>query len=517
MVNTECPHRGAENGAERVDRRASDPGGGRVRGAVLALAALGALAGCGGSGGGGGGPTPTAVASHTPSATLTPPATHTPSASASATATPTATPPPSATATASATPSASATATVPPAAAPGWSAVHADGANTDYLAVDGAADVTLAWERRFPGSIQIGPLPWTINLGPTIAPDGQMYLTSTMIGCHLQALDSATGATRWCAPELGLMTVASSPLIDRDGRLFIADGTAMHALDADGTVLWSTPIVGVPFSAQFTAEGRVLFITHIGRIYVLERDTGAAMLPPLELIPGATWDPSQGIFACAIGTADCPSANTPAIDAPSGRFFFTFWAPGAPQAGLRAMRYSEDPAPAITDLWTNDTLPGGSASSPVLSADGGRVYVNDYVDSMHALDAATGAGLWRVTIGFASAGSPSLSPGGILMPAGGGDSPLLAVHDQGERGEILWRRDDLLNRGIATQTGGNRVYATVAAGGGRNDLVVVDALSGSELDREPIPGTPVFTVGTTVGLDGTVYVPSIVGGLYAFR
>lgn len=489
-----------------------------MRAVCVAVAACGALAGCGSDDDGNAPPAPTATAAV--SATESPTRTATPMPSSTPTGTASATPPPTATPTATASPSATPTATATPtlpAAAPAWSAVHADGANTDYLAVPGRDTLALVWERHFQGSIQIGPLPWTINLGPTITPDGQVYLTSTVTGCHLQAIDGATGETRWCAPGLDVFAVASSPLIDRDGRLFIADGTAMHALDADGTVLWSTPIVGVPFSAQFTAEGRVLFITHIGRIYVLDRDTGAAMLPPVELIPGATWDPSEGIFACAVGTAACPSANTPAIDAPSGRFYFTFWAPGAEQAGLRAMRYREEPVPAITDLWTNDTLPGGSASSPVLSPDGARVYVNDYVDAMHALDAVTGAGLWRVTIGFASGGSPSLSPAGIIMPAGGGTSPLLAVRDHGDRGEIIWRRDDLLNRGIATQVAGDRVYATIGIGGGRNDLVIVDALTGDEIDRQPIPGISAFTVGTTVGLDGTVYVPSIVGGLYAYR
>jgi outer membrane protein assembly factor BamB len=235
------------------------------------------------------------------------------------------------------------------------------------------------------------------------------------------------------------------------------------------------------------------------------------------LIPGAPWDPAQGIFACATGTEQCPSANTPAFAARGGLLIFTFWAPGAPQAGLRAVRYAEDPFPALTPLWTNEALPGGSASSPVLSGDGTRVYVNDYVDSMHALDTATGAEIWRVPIGFPSGGSPSLSPDGLIMPAGGGQSPLLAVRDLGSSGTIAWRRDDLLNRGIATQTAGAKVYATIDSGQFRNDLVVLDAADGTVLDREPIPGTSVFSVGTTVGLDGTVYVPTIVGGLSAYR
>jgi outer membrane protein assembly factor BamB len=401
--------------------------------------------------------------------------------------------------------------------APGWSAVHADAGNTDYSPVEGPSDVTLAWHRDFEGSVRIGPLEWTINLGPTIDPDGRVYLTSTVEGCHLRALDGATGDTLWCSAQVDRYAVSSSTLLDRDGRLFVADGDAMHAFAADGDVLWETPIVGVPLSAQFTPEGRLIFVTHVGVVYVLDRGTGEPVLPAVELVPGATWDPATGMAACAQGTQECPAANTLAVDLDTGRFFFTFWAPGAAQAGVRAMRYTEDPEPAVTPLWTNDSLPGGSASSPDLSADGTRVYVNDNVDRVHALDATTGEEIWSFPIGYASGGSPSTSPDGLIMPAGGGRSPLLAIRDRGDEGRLAWRRDEMLNRGIPTQAAGDRVYATVDRGQRRNDLVVLDAATGAELDREPIPGTSVFSVGTTIGPDGTVYVPTIVGGLAAFR
>jgi outer membrane protein assembly factor BamB len=406
-------------------------------------------------------------------------------------------------------------AVAPSAYGPGWSTVHADGANSDYSSVAGPDDVTLAWDRDLEGSVQIGPLEWTINLGATIGDDGRAYVTSTVEGCHLQAFDTTTGETLWCSTEVDRYAVASSPLLDRDGRLFVADGEAMRALDTDGVVIWETPIDGVPLSAQLTPEGRVLFITHIGRVYVLDRETGEALLPPVELTPGATWDGTTALAACARGTAECPSANTPAIDAATGRFYFTYWADGADQAGMRAMRYTEDPAPAVTPVWTNDNLPGGSGSSPDLSADGSRLYVNDNVDSLHALDADTGEEIWSFRTGHAAGGSPSTSPSGQIVPAGG---VVMAIQDEGDQARLAWRRDDLSNRGIAVQTAGDRLYAVVGTGAGdrRNDLVVLDATTGEELDREELPGTSVFTVGTTIGPDGTVYVPSIVGGLYAF-
>ena len=177
------------------------------------------------------------------------------------------------------------------------------------------------------------------------------------------------------------------------------------------------------------------------------------------LVPHDAFGPAAFNWALEQGTERCPCANTLAVDPATGRFFFTFWEPGAHQASLRAMQYTEDPEPALRPLWTNDALAGGSASSPVLSADASRVYVTDNVDSLHALDTATGEQVWSFPIGYAAGGSPSLSPDGLIIPAGGRNSPLLAVRDTGSEGVLAWRHDDMINRGIATQTGAAKVYA----------------------------------------------------------
>lgn len=390
---------------------------------------------------------------------------------------------------------------------PGWSAVHADAANSDYSAIPGARNLTLAWKRSFIGNI---------NLGATSDTAGHVFVTlNSPIGCHLFALDSATGETVWCSDEVDRFASISSPTLDDQGRLFIADGEAMHAFTTDGTLLWETPIVGVPLSSQFTAEGNVIFITHIGHIYLLRRDTGEPLLPALELIPGATWNRYEGVLACATGRPQCPSANTPAIDLATGRFIFTFWTPGAPTSGIRAVQVTEGARPALTPLWINESLPQGSASSPDLSADRSRVYVTDNAGGLHALDAATGAEIWNFPIGYAAAGSPSTSPEGLIMPAGGDSGRIMAVADRGDFAELAWRREDWTNGGISTQAAGGIAYVTDLSV--INNLVVVDTATGEELDREPLPGVTGFTVGTTVGPDGTVYVASFLGQLFAFR
>lgn len=103
------------------------------------------------------------------------------------------------------------------------------------------------------------------------------------------------------------------------------------------------------------------------------------------------------------------------------------------------------------------------------------------------------------------------------MPAGGGRAAVVAVADRGDHGEVTWRQEAWLNRGVSTQAAGGQAYVTVNRADQQNDLVVVDTATGDELDREALPGDTGFTVGTTLGPDGTVYVPTIRGQLFAFR
>jgi outer membrane protein assembly factor BamB len=388
---------------------------------------------------------------------------------------------------------------------PGWSAAHADAANTDYSPVRGARDLTPAWKRSFSGSIY---------LGATNDADRRVYVTTNGPGCHLHALDLATGRTVWCSSEVDSRAIASSALLDADGHIYLADGDAMHSFDTKGNVRWEIPIVGTPLSAQFTPAGNLIFITHIGRIYVLDRATGEHILPPVELISGAP--ETNDTRACMKGTEECPASNTLAVDLDTSRIFFTFWDKGSSGADIRAMQLTEGSSPSIRPLWKNDSLPGGSATSPDLSADGSRVYVGDNEGAIHALDTATGDTAWSHSTGYAAGGSPSLSPNGLIMPSGGGNGGLMAIRDMGDRAQRVWTKDALVNRGIPTQAAGGVAYAVVSTTLG-NDLVVVDTATGTELDREPMPGLTIFSVGTTVALDGTVLVPTITGDLFAFR
>jgi outer membrane protein assembly factor BamB len=391
-----------------------------------------------------------------------------------------------------------------------WYATHADSNNSDYAAVDGPRDIQLAWQRTFDG---------TINLGPTTDSHGRLYITTSAEGCHLYALDQATGEILWCSSEIGRLAVASSALVDHQGQIYVADDSFMFSFNPRGDVLWKTPIVGFPLSSQFTSSGRLIFMTHIGVLYVLDKITGEAILEQ-ELTEGnrARLDEFDPV-ACMRGTRECPCANTLAIDQRTNRLYFTYWVPDAVQAELWAMQYVDGPTPRVDHVWRNSSLPGGSGSSPDISFDGTRIYVNDNEGGLHAIDALTGSNIWRFDIGYATGGSQSTSPRGTIVPAGGTNAPLLCLQDAGTTARLRWKIDSVVNRGVATQARGGLIYATLAdesRGRPYNYMAILEVASGRIIDREELPGATWFTVGTTVGGDGNVYTAAFNGKLFAF-
>jgi len=399
----------------------------------------------------------------------------------------------------------------------GWPVIHHDSRNSDASDTPGPDDVTLAFEGALRGS--------TIAAGATVGPEGNLYVgTGVALGssCHLFALDGKTGEQLWCSDKVNDRAITSSPTIDRDGHVYMGDNRAMNSFTRDGKIRWSQPIEGFPISAQFTPDGHLIFITHIGTIYVLRRHTGASVIEPVALLPEVTYTPRPlDYLDCGSGSTEgtCYSANTLSIDQDTGAFYFTLTRPGDTTTRLVAMRYVVGNPPRIEPLWENATLQGGSASSPNISADSSRLYVNDQANHLLALDAETGEVIWTYDLGFAPLGSPSSSSAGVIIPTGGTGAGLMAIQDAGDHAELLWVRSDLGSHGITPQRGTDRAYAVVGNIGQLFGirLLVLDALTGAQLDEEPISRTAFATVGTTMSEDGYVYVPGFLGGIWGFK
>ncbi len=399
----------------------------------------------------------------------------------------------------------------------GWPVIHHDNRNSDSSDTSGPAGVSPTFH-ALQGKF--------IAAAATVGPEGNVYVGVGLDlrgdPCHFFALDGATGDILWCSDRVNDAAIASSPTIDRDGNVYLGDNRAMHSFASDGRHRWQTPIVGFPLSAQFTPDGHLFFITHIGRIYALRRDTGEPVTEPYVLLPDLSYEPGfLDYLDCGSGSSEgnCPCANTPSIDLESGVFYFTLSRPGEGRTSLVAMRYVPGDPPRIEPLWENQALAGGSASSPDISGDGLRLYVNDSANHMLALSAEDGGTLWSFDLGYTPLGSACTSRSGVILPTGGIGAPLVALRDAGDRAEILWERPDLESRGIAVQRGTDRAYVVAARAGGRLGirLLVLDLATGQTLDEESVSATEFASVGTSMSEEGRVYVPGFSGGVWGFE
>lgn len=399
----------------------------------------------------------------------------------------------------------------------GWPGMHSDARNSDTSTVTGSRSLDFQWSRPLGG-------PTVTNA--SVAANGQIFLTArTDNGCNVFSFQIDTGRKRWCT-RVGPGSAVSTPVVDANTNSYVGEDGAMLSFDERGQMRWRTPVTGTPLSAQFTGDGNLLFVTQLGQVNVLDPQTGRSVAAPYDLIPpasytqGANIDPlpnDLGLDDCAAGGPRCPVATPPAIDLESGRIVVTFWRPGAPQADLVALRYDGGERPAITEEWSTALLADGSASGPVLSRDGKSVYANDNAGHLWVLDTESGSLRWTYDLGYAVRGGPSVSDRGVIIPAGAENGRLLALRDRGDHAEVLWERADVVQRGAAAQTSGSTAYTVIRDGENGLALLTFDTATGETLDRDTLPGASGSTTGTSVGPDGQVLTPTLIGELFVLK
>lgn len=399
----------------------------------------------------------------------------------------------------------------------GWPGMHADARNSSTSAVTGSRTLGLAWSRAAGA-----PTP----VRATVAADGQIFVTSQATdSCNLLSYQIDSGRARWCT-GVGPGAATSSPVVDAATNVYVGTEGAMSSYDQRGQLRWFTPVTGTPLSAQFTGDGNLLFVTHLGQIRVLDPRNGFAVASPYDLIPPASYTEGSnvppvpngwGLEACFDGTAPCPVAKPPAIDLGTGRFVLTLRRPGAPQADLVAMRYIGGDRPRIDTEWSAPILAAGPSGSPVLSADGRTVYAGDNAGHLWAVDADNGTTRWSHDLGYRPLGSPSISADGLIVPAGGEHGRLLALRDRGDTAETVWTRGDLAPVGAAAQAAGALGYVAVRSGDSGVSQITFDTRSGETLDEDVLPGATGFTAGTSIGPDGEVLTPTLIGELFVLK
>jgi hypothetical protein len=359
------------------------------------------------------------------------------------------------------------------------------------------------------------PMSNTQFVHPTLGPEDQLYFgilarTDTGSTTQMVAVDTRTGTEAYRIPEESANSklATTDPLVDLNGNYYVAANDAFSKYNSQGQREWRLPTNGLARSAQFTSDGNILFFTWNGWAYVISPD-GEPLLAR-NLTPGRSYPANPSCLGSGAVTSECAYVGPPAVDAYTDRVYVTQMGTGGNSA-LQAFQYVNTPAVDLKKIWNPQVVLAGLATSPVLSADYTRVYLQDGAGNLNAYDAVTGARIWKFPLGFRSDTPPVVNANGYIMPGGSVDRDaaynfIALVKDLGARANWAVQDSDYVPKSFAAAGAGNRfVLAAREGSSGSVKLLVVQpsgVLSASPWGAGTVPGT---IKGLTLRNDGWVF------------
>ena len=394
----------------------------------------------------------------------------------------------------------------------GWSAQYADAANSSFTPTGGATSLKLSWTRSVKG-----------DLGAAVALGSGSYLAAnaqTAGGCSLMVWENDNnGRQRWCTRLIQGGGFAGA-MFDGIDNLYVGQPGLILSYPATQWIRWRYQVIGMPLTPRLLGNNQLLVVTHLGQVLVFDAHRGVVAGNPIDLV--ADIDPTdslRGLADCPQARPKCPIAAAPAFSAATQTIVIPVWQPGAPDATLQALRYQPGQKPLLTRAWTSDAVTDGVLASPVLSDDGKTVYVNGRNRSLWALNTDDGSVKWSVPLDFLAQTPPTVAPGGLILTGGGPDTALTALKDEGDHGEVVWRRGDLRPLTTASQAGSGVAYTVTRTGGDESpgmSLVVFSPTDGTTVNTYPMPEATGFPVGVSIGKDRRVVAATSDGQLYGF-
>ncbi len=394
-------------------------------------------------------------------------------------------------------------------AASGWPAQYADASNSSYAPTAGADTLRLEWSRSVKGDLAAAAV---LGSGSYLAVNAQ-----TSGGCSLMVWEFDNRARqRWCT-RLVQGGGTSSPLMDGFDNLYVGQPGAMLSFPPTQWIRWRQPVIGMPTTPRILAPGQLLVVTHLGQVLVFDAHKGAVIGSPLDLVSGVDpKDSERGLADCQPARKGCPVAAAPAFAQQTGIVVLGLWQPDADAPGLVGLRYRPGQTPLLSREWTSDAVGGGPLASPVLSADGSTVYVNGRDERLWAINSADGKAKWSVPLNYLAQTPPSVSPDGLIVAGGGPGAKLTAVRDKGDRGELLWTRDDVEPLSASSQSGTEVAYTVTRDGENGLALTVFDPADGRTINTYPLPQAAGWPVGVSISHDRRVVTATSAGIVYGF-
>lgn len=394
-------------------------------------------------------------------------------------------------------------------AADGWPSQYGDAANSSYSSVAGANTLRLEWRRSVKG-----------DLAAQVALGSGRYLAinaQSAGGCSLMVWETDNFARqRWCT-RLVQGGGLSSPLLDGFDNLYIGQPGAMLSFPPTQWIRWRQPVIGMPTTPRILAPGQLLVVTHLGQVLVFDAQKGTVVGTPLDLVADVNpTDATRGLTDCQPMRPRCPVAVAPAFSSATGIVVVSLWEPNAAAPVLVGLRYRAGQTPLLTREWTSNAVGQGAIASPALSADGSTVYANGRDDQLWAINTANGKPKWSVPLDYLAQTPPSVSPDGLIVAGGGPGSKLVAVRDGGDKGDVVWTRDDVVPLSTSSRAGNGVGYTIAKDGENGQALLVFDPADGHTVNSYPLPQATGWPVGVSVGHDRRVVAATSDGQVYGF-
>ena len=422
---------------------------------------------------------------------------------------------------------------------------------------------------------------WTVETnmfipeGPVFDSTGNVYFSPIFPPekVIVVSLDGETGERRWvlAGDDLG---GAGTPLILEDPELGIDRVYAVTyqravATDIDGQILWDVPLEGNAlgdtetsrhcFGANYHIQSdSIIGVMGDGTIQILDRKTGESRLAVKFVMPGAPTavtnfklpaeinaaanrdiahmyspemaanNPIEGVLHAAAGELQ-QVTNFFSIDSNTGRIWVASTLPDEDDgiadgfsdfAGLFGLDLVPEGDMFRLEIAVVAQVPGGTASTPAISADGTRLYIADAYDSVYAIDAASGEYLWSFNVGEKVTGSLDVASdnGEVYANTRTG---IKKLWDRGDHAELAWTAN--LNmydtgrfqsnfKGLGAEITANGVAFTGAAGIVVGKQKFPFKVGAGLIDRETgeiryfAGGAEDSVSSTVIGPDGGLYV-----------
>jgi outer membrane protein assembly factor BamB len=393
--------------------------------------------------------------------------------------------------------------------ADGWPAQYGDAGNSSYTPTAGADGLVPDWRRSVKG-----------DLAAQVALGSSGYLAAnaqTAAGCSLMVWESGNkGRQRWCG-RVWQGGGLSGPLFDGFDNLYVGQPGAMLSFPTTQWIRWRVPVIGLPMTPRILAPDQLLVFTHLGQVQVFDAHRGTVIGTSMDLVAGVDpTDSQRGLADCQLGRSRCPVSAAPAFSPASNIVVAGLWEPNAEAPIVVGLRYRPGQTPPLVREWTSTDVGGGPLASPVLSADGKTAYLNGRDGRLWALDTADGKAKWSVALDYQPQTPPSVSPDGLIVAGGGPDAKLVAVKDGGDRGEVVWNRDDVMPLSTSSRAGADVAYTVARDGENGMALMVFDPADGHTINAYPLRGATGFPVGVSIGHDRRVVTATSDGQVYAF-